>query len=343
MMRSLYSGVTGLRNHQTRMDVIGNNIANVNTVGFKASRVTFNDIYSETIRSGSRTNESMGGQNPMQIGLGMAVSSIDVMHGRSAAMLTSMPLDVSIAGDGFFVVSSTPESAGLLPQYTRAGNFQFDAPELPAGTAVATSRSNLLDANGNFVLGYMLPIGEISLNAEMPTYQQVVAAAGGDATVPKAALTQVSVDFNSYDNISIDASGAIVGRVKPPNGGGEDGMGPPAGNNDAYNNAAIRDQVGQKVILGWVAVATFANPTGLQKEGNNLYSQSPASGDAMTHTAGSPDTNAGILNPGTLEMSNVDIAAQFTDMIVTQRGFQANSRIITVSDSMLEELVNIKR
>ncbi len=97
------------------------------------------------------------------------------------------------------------------------------------------------------------------------------------------------------------------------------------------------------MIPGWVCISTFANPTGLQKEGNNLYSQSPASGEALQHVAGSGNTNAGVLNPGTLEMSNVDIAAQFTDMIVTQRGFQANSRIITVSDQMLEELVNLKR
>ena len=319
MMRSLYSGVTGLRNHQTRMDVIGNNIANVNTVGFKASRVTFNDIYSETIRTGSRTTEVHGGQNPMQIGLGMAVSSIDVMHGRSAAMLTSMPLDVSIAGDGFFTVSATTDGSEIY--YTRAGNFSFDAPTVTGGPAEEVSRSYLLDAGGNFVMGYMLDEDDIALNAEPPSYADV--SADPAPTDGVASLQRVSVDFDEFDNVSIDASGAIVARRKPPEGD--------------------EDAEGEKVILGWLCISTFPNPTGLEKEGNNLYSQGPASGEAMRHVAGSNQTNAGILNPGTLEMSNVDIAAQFTDMIVTQRGFQANSRIITVSDQMLEELVNIKR
>ena len=320
MMRSLYSGITGLRNHQTRMDVIGNNIANVNTVGFKASRVTFNDIYSETIRTGSSTTANTGGQNPMQIGLGMGVASIDVMHGRSAAMLTSMPLDVSIAGDGFFTVSTIPGGEDPAPEdfdiyYTRAGNFSLDAQD-------EEGISRLLDANGNFVLGYMLEEGNaatgnfIGPDPNPPTY---TAEEGSSMD-----LSLVQIDFDIFDNVSIDSNGAIVARRKPTGAEGE-------------------PEEGTVVILGWLCVSTFSNPTGLQKEGNNLYSESPASGTSQQHVAGSGQTNAGKLNPGTLEMSNVDIAAQFTDMIVTQRGFQANSRIITVSDQMLEELVNIKR
>ncbi len=341
MMRSLYSGVTGLRNHQTRMDVIGNNIANVNTVGFKASRVTFNDIYSETIRSGSATNEVHGGQNPMQIGLGMGVSSIDVMHGRSAAMLTSMPLDVSIAGDGFFTVSTVPDGSQVY--YTRAGNFSLDAPIQEEGAARQNNIARLLDANGNVVMGYMLQEGRAYTDATAsPDSVAVPAPPIPDYPVPNAQLVPISIDFDSFDNVSIDASGAIVGRVKPPNGTGVNNL-DQADNWAGRSNGANAEWVNEKVVLGWVCISTFSNPTGLQKEGNNLYSQSPASGPAMQHIAGSDETNAGVLNPGTLEMSNVDIAAQFTDMIVTQRGFQANSRIITVSDQMLEELVNIKR
>ncbi len=318
MMRSLYSGVTGLRNHQTRMDVIGNNIANVNTIGFKASRVTFNDIYSETIRTGSSTNANSGGQNPMQIGLGMAVSTIDVMHGRAPAMLTSMTLDTSIGGDGFYTVSKVPgeAEAEFDIYYTRAGNFSLDA-EDDEGVV------RLLDANGNFVLGYMLDEGDpgagnvIGINPTPPEYD----LATGECNMP---LEMVTIDYDLYDDVSIDANGAIVARVKPA---------PDAGD----------DVEATKVILGWLCISTFSNPMGLEKEGNNLYSEAPASGAAQQHIAGSAQTNAGKLQPGTLEMSNVDIAAQFTDMIVTQRGFQANSRIITVSDQMLEELVNIKR
>ncbi len=335
MMRSLYSGVTGLRNHQTRMDVIGNNIANVNTVGFKASRVTFNDIYSETIRPATATNENSGGMNPMQIGLGMGISSIDVMHGRSAAQLTSMPLDVSIAGDGFFTVSTNPQGTGIA--FTRAGNFSFDAEKTGENPLLgAAGTANLLDANGNFVMGYLLPRdGEnmIGINPTSPTYP----VTGWD-------LAPVTVDFTSFDNISIDANGAIVGRVKPPNGIDPQATPPYSdGDNWACESDENMDLVNQKVILGWLCISTFSNPMGLEKLGNNLYTATPGSGEPMMHTAGSEATNAGQLNPGTLEMSNVDIAAQFTDMIVTQRGFQANSRIITVSDSMLEELVNIKR
>lgn len=321
MMRSLYSGVTGLRNHQTRMDVIGNNIANVNTVGFKASRVTFNDIYSETIRTGSSTNENTGGQNPMQIGLGMAVSSIDVMHGRAAAQLTSMPLDVSIAGDGFFTVSTVPGAtpADMDIYYTRAGNFSLDAQRTTDDAVLGPAGSSrLLDANGNFVIGYMLDengANQIGINPDPPQYD----LATGEVTGWEPEI--ISIDFDLYDNVSIDANGAIVARRKPTGA----------------------DEEGTMVILGWLCISTFSNPTGLQKEGSNLYSESPASGAAQQHIAGSAATNAGKLTPGTLEMSNVDIAAQFTDMIVTQRGFQANSRIITVSDQMLEELVNIKR
>ena len=334
MMRSLYSGVTGLRNHQTRMDVIGNNIANVNTVGFKASRVTFNDIYSETIRPATATNAASGGMNPMQIGLGMAVSSIDVMHGRSAAMLTSLPLDVSIAGDGFFTVSTNPEGTGIA--FTRAGNFAFDAEKTGENPELGEpGEANLLDANGNFVMGYMLAADDIDLNPDAPTYP--VAAADYE-------FRPITVNFNSFDDIAIDANGAIIGRVKPPNGEAQD-TDPPGmdGDNWAAESAENAALSNQKVILGWLCLSTFSNPMGLEKSGSNLYSATPNSGEPMQHIAGSQETNAGELTPGTLEMSNVDIAAQFTDMIVTQRGFQANSRIITVSDQMLEELVNIKR
>lgn len=281
MMRSLYSGVTGLRNHQTRMDVIGNNIANVNTIGFKSSRVIFQDIYSQTTRPASGPNgTNNGGTNPQQIGLGMQMSTIDVLHTRTAAQYTGAPLDLSIEGDGYFTVSN-----GGVNFFTRAGNFYTDV------------NSNLVDANGSYVQGY-----------QVDTAGNLVLDASGDPI-----MQNIYIDPNYYD-ISIDSNGAVIGLEKATN---------------------------DKHYLGQMVLASFANNSGLEKAGQNMYKYTINSGAPAFNTPGTG--GSGKINPGTLEMSNVDLTSEFTNMIVTQRGFQANSRIITTTDSMLEELVNIKR
>jgi len=281
MMRSLYSGVTGLRNHQTRMDVIGNNIANVNTVGYKASRVIFQDIYSQTLRPASGPNGTeSGGSNPMQIGLGMTLATIDVLHTKSAAQYTGAPLDLSIEGDGFFVISN-----GGRENYTRAGNLYTDAD------------NNLVNSNGYFVQGFIVD-----------TDGNLVLDGFGEPQ-----LENINIDPDYYD-VSINKSGAIVGLEKSTN---------------------------TKHVLGQMILATFSNQNALEKVGQNMYRNTVNSGTATFSTPGSGGT--GQINPGTLEMTNVDLANEFTDMIVTQRGFQANSRIITTTDQMLEELVNLKR
>lgn len=281
MMRSLYSGVTGLRNHQTRMDVIGNNIANVNTVGYKGSRVIFQDIYSQTMSPASGPNGTVsGGTNPQQIGLGMALSTIDVLHTRSAAQYTGSPLDLSIEGDGYFTVSN-----GGQQNFTRAGNFYTDVD------------NNLVNSNGYFVQGYQVDnAGALILDG------------GGNPQ-----FENIQIDPNYYD-VTINSTGQIVGLEKATNA---------------------------KHVLGQIALATFNNNSGLEKAGQNMYRSTINSGAAAFSIPGSG--GSGKLKPGTLEMSNVDLANEFTDMIVTQRGFQANSRIITTTDSMLEELVNLKR
>lgn len=278
MMRSLYSGITGLRNHQTRMDIIGNNISNVNTVGFKSSRVIFQDIYSQTLTPASGPNgTNNGGTNPMQIGLGTSLATIDVLHTRSAAQYTGAPMDLSIEGDGYFAVSS-----GGTISYTRAGNFYTDV------------NNNLVTSTGAYVQGFQL-----DAVTRLP--------------VTPTALTNIYVDPNYYD-VTIDENGSVIGLDKTTN---------------------------SRYVLGIIALATFANENGLEKEGSNTYRNTVNSGTATYNQPGS--NGAGSLNPGTLEMSNVDLANEFSDMIVTQRGFQANSRIITTTDQMLEELVNIKR
>lgn len=313
MMRSLYSGVSGLRNHQTRMDVIGNNISNVNTAGYKASRVVFQDIYSQLIKSGAAAAETTGGTNPAQIGLGVTMGAIDILHTSAATQRTDNPLDLAIEGDGYFILCRNTDDIETSTggggddvttvnnaNYTRAGNFYVD------------SEGRLVNADGLFVVGYIF-------NTE-----DEEGGAGGGGTEEEPELGIISFTYNyedgsgdtikaRYKDISIDDTGVIWGL-------------------NHENN---------KVAVAQIALATFSNSNGLEKEGNSLYSATGSSGPANITVSG--EGGAGRINPGGLEMSNVDLATEFTDMIVTQRGFQANSRIITTSDSMLEELVNLKR
>lgn len=287
MMRSLYSGVTGLRNHQTRMDVIGNNISNVNTVGYKSSRVVFQDLFSQTLSSATGNSGTVtGGTNPKQVGLGSALASIDILNTESATQYTGNTLDLSITGDGYFAVT-----ANGVTTYTRAGNFYTD------------ENNNLVTATGAFLQGFTLTYDAV-------TGDPILAADGTPALAVPQTLTSINIDPN-LKNVSIGDTGIITAL---------DGS--------------------DKVIVGQIALATFPNNNGLEKVGSNSYRPSDNSGAAAYTT---PGNGAGKLSSGTLEMSNVDLAAEFTDMIVTQRGFQANSRIITTTDTMLEELVNLKR
>lgn len=460
MMRSLYSGITGLRNHQTRMDVVGNNISNVNTVGFKASRVIFQDIFSQTTKTASAANAgTAGGTNPQQVGLGMTLSTIDVLHTRSASQYTGNTLDLMIDGDGFFVVNSPSGE----PLYTRAGNFYVDeANQLTTGEgllvqgygytpvytwkqSVGVDKTDGLEAG---TYGDVVRTGiDIPKGWELDIAPEGTAVTGEDAT-DALSYTYFTVDESGEreeqtgyisivlrdKGLKVDSMGQPVleaardekgnvirqgGTLRMVNGvpvfeGGTEVMVPvfegdevkylsgdksgqtarvyvKAGENfgltftdalDAngagipvhardennelmYNTAAQREGIvidpnyyniavdqsgiitgidrnsGLITKIGQLEVATFSNQAGLEKRGTNLYAATTNSGDAVY---GAPNQNgAGKINPGSLEMSNVDLASEFTDMIVTQRGFQANSRIITTSDSMLEELVNLKR
>jgi len=295
MMRSLYSGVSGLRSHQVRMDVIGANLANVNTVGFKCSRVTFRDVlYQTSINASSPTDDgsgtARGGVNPSQIGLGVGVAAIDVLNTRAGPMLTDRPYDVYIDGEGYFAVMDANQNVF----YTRVGDFNFD----PMG--------RLVDGNGNFVLGLSdvdpenVVIGE---EADFDTY--------GPITIDQEL-------FANLTQIRIGLDGIITGFNNDPD--------------------AADDEV--TIPLGQIMLFKFINPDGLSQEGNTYVLPSPNSGDPLVFT---PGYGTGRLITNRLEMSNVEVSKEFTDMIVTQRGFQANSRIITVSDEMLQELVNLKR
>ena len=303
MMRSLYSGISGLKNHQTRMDVIGNNIANVNTTGYKMSRVIFQDIFSQTVSGGKANTDISGGTNPMQIGLGIKLSTVDVIHTAAPFGRTDNPFDMMVSGDGFFVVEAP---GGLL--YTRAGNFKLD------------DAGYLTTSDGYYVQGYTGDLTEI-FDPQDPTDPKF--EIDYDALTPIRLRYEKEVPGANQGDPTTKKMIDLVGFAV-----GDDG-----------SVSVMIDN--EKVVIAKIALAMFSNPGGLEKAGGSMYRVTASSGEPVYTLAQA--NGAGDIKGGGLEMSNVDLATEFTDMIVTQRGFQANSRIITVSDTLLEELVNLKR
>lgn len=295
MMKALYSGVSGMRSHQTKMDVIGNNIANVNTNGYKTQRVTFRDVYYQQLRNPSEASADRGGTNPSQVGYGAQVGSVDTIHTISGWSPTNKPTDVFINGEGYFVV----ETSSGEQLFTRLGALGFD------------SSGNLVDVNGSRVLGW----------------NSVTKDTNGNPTVtgdPVPVSIKETAD-TKYTNITINPDGTIT-AIYNYKGTGT----PPAEDNTI-------------VTLGLVAVANVPNQDALILEGNSYYRAGNNTGIIDFSIPGSKGSGTGALVTGALEMSNVDLANEFSDMIVTQRGFQANTKIISVVDQMLEELVNLKR
>ena len=287
MMKALYSGVSGMRSHQTKMDVIGNNIANVNTNGYKTQRATFRDIYYQTISSpNAGVAGTSGGTNSSQIGYGAQVGSVDTIHTLSGYSPTNKATDLYINGDGYLIV----QNAATEKFYTRYGALNFDAV------------GNLVDSKGSMVMG----LNKANLSKM-----------SADGVVSEADLEAITVDLANYSNITINADGTITGL----------GL---AGTD--------KDNI---ITLGQLAIAYVPNQNALVLDGNSYYKKSNNTGSITYHEAGLKGTG-GIVSGG-LEMSNVDLANEFSEMIVTQRGFQANTKIISVVDQMLEELVNLKR
>lgn len=440
-MRSMYSAVSGLRVHQTKMDVIGNNIANVNTVGYKKGQMTFQEVFSQVIRGAGAPQGGKGGTNPQQIGLGVGIGSINTIHTKGPTQTTDNPTDLMIDGEGFFVV--TDDTNYENKYYTRAGNFTLD------------KAGNLVTPDGFKVLGYKVDenenitdeIGPIVINrseTKAPTATNKIQFRGNldsrnDETFTTDTVIKDSLG-NSYnvkfefkkDEDAPNKWTMSLGEIKSEDGKitipvGDDGaklekevtiefdengklikindagreefgkvslkftddvkekLGVNFGVNneitifdpadkDSYNKltqyANDRDikpyaengnssgklegfsidpsgivsgifTNGERKALGQVMLAKFDNPMGLQKLGNNFFVDTRNSGEAQL---GKPGTSGfGATKSGSLEMSNVDLSMEFTEMITTQRGFQANSRIITTSDEMLQELVNMKR
>ncbi|SFA77537.1 flagellar hook protein FlgE [Lentibacillus halodurans] len=267
MLRSMYAGISGMKGFQTKLDVVGNNISNVNTAGFKKGRVTFQDLLSQTTTGASGPTENRGGVNPSQVGLGSQLGSIDDIHTQGFSQTTDNPLDLQLEGDGMFVLE-TPDGQA----YTRAGNFYLD------------TNGDIVNSDGYYLMGVDENGQESHLN------------------IPENAT-----------NINIEKDGTVTYV-------------------DGDNNVEDNQQI---------QIAVFSNPAGLEKDGGSLYLESNNSG---VPNLTDPETDgAATIVSGALEMSNVDLAEEFTEMITAQRGFQANTRIITTSDEILQELVNLKR
>jgi flagellar hook protein FlgE len=290
MLRSLFSAISGLRANQTMLDVTGNNIANANTVGFKASNIVFQDTLSQMLTSAgapvaaTATAPAKGGTNPIQVGLGVQVGGITTNFNQGSAQVTGRATNLMISGDGFFMVNR-----GNNQMFTRAGAFNFD------------SSGNLVTVDGDIVQGYKAQAGG-TFDPANQTPENI--------TIPDIANENATNPLQSYN---IGSDGVITG---------------------IYANGA-------KTPLFQVAVADFPNPEGLEKVGDTAFRQSTNSGNAQIGAAGTG--RRGTLVGGSLEMSNVDLAQEFTNLIIAQRGFQATSRVITTSDQVLQDLVNLKQ
>ncbi|GLI85805.1 flagellar hook protein FlgE [Rossellomorea marisflavi] len=408
MLRSMYSGISGMKNFQTKLDVIGNNIANVNTFGYKKGRVTFQDLMSQTVSGASRATNDRGGQNAKQVGLGTSLATIDSIQTQGSLQTTARDLDVAISGDGFFVVKT-----GNNTMYTRSGNFYLD------------SNGSLVTSQGNLVQGY--PVNAqgvvnrsgasnitVDTNSTMAPQATTRATYNGNLKASAATGTTVEAETKVKDSLGKDVSLKITmtktgvnnqwdvaissltpgvtvatGTTRTFTFDNQGKLTNPTSSNISLNNttganptqpieldfskitqfdsssSANTDTVdgnaegylesfnigssgevngvfsnGEVRVLSQLAVATFSNPGGLMKAGGNLFQASNNSGLPNT---GVPGEGRGMLQAGALEMSNVDLSEEFTEMITAQRGFQANTRIITTSDEILQELVNLKR
>ena len=463
MMRSLYSGVSGLQNHQTRMDVIGNNISNVNTTGFKRGRVNFQDMISQQLSGAAKPTDEIGGVNAKEVGLGMTVASIDNIFNQGNLQSTGVSTDIAIQGNGFFVLKSGEESF-----YTRNGAFGLDMNGTLVNPATGMRVQGWMaeDVNGQMIVStaatptdLVIPVGSkdpakettnvnfaCNLNKNTPeilegaspedikngtwgTEQKIYDSFGNEhmlsvsfrrvvgtpnqweATVnideDNADFTQTRVGLGSTDGmgntfiVSFDNYGALqsvtdsAGNVTNPEGQVviQTSFAVPDSNVDEEGNpyrqtlninlgtiGSFKDTItqsssksttkafyqdgytmgyldnfkidssgvitgvysnGTNRTIGQIAMASFTNQQGLEKAGDNTYVESNNSGMARIGESGV--AGKGTLMAGALEMSNVDLSEQMTDMIVTQRGFQSNAKTIQTADTLLETVLSLKR
>lgn len=285
MLKSLYSGISGMKNLQTKMDVISNNIANVNTTSFKTGRVRFEDMISQTLEG---AQENVNGK---QVGLGMQLGSIDTVMTSGSLQSTGRDLDFGIetGESSFFALSANGTDEDVV--YTRDGGFYMNAD------------NEFVTASGFRVLGRML---------DTPVeYDGTVPAALGTGDLEALSIPKMNNNI-TLDSYSVDDKGLILG---------------------VYNDKVM--------VVGQMTLTNFSNASGLEKTGGNMYRSTLNSGEPVVGAAGSE--GYGKIRSGFLEMSNVDLSNEFTEMIVAQRAYQASSRTISTSDQMLEELLSLKR
>ena len=463
MMRSLYSGVSGLQNHQTRMDVIGNNISNVNTTGFKRGRVNFQDMISQQLQGAAKPTEEKGGVNPKEVGLGMTVAAIDTVFTQGNLQSTGISTDIAIQGNGFFI-----EKNGENSLYTRAGAFGVDKDGTLVNPANGFKVQGWMarELNGEMVVqtaatptDITIPVGSkdpakatqnvkfaCNLNKNTPEIQEGATEAEiakgtwntefkiydsfgnqhmlavnftrvpGSPNQWRAAVqvdpenaefTQTRIGLGTTDGVEdsfivqFDNTGTLqsvtdsAGNVSNPEGeiilqasftvpdANPDADGNPyrqtlnismgtigsqintvtqsasqsstkAFSQDGYTMGYLENfkidstgtitgvySNGTNRTIGQLAMATFTNQSGLEKAGDTNFKESINSGIANIGVSGV--AGKGTLLAGALEMSNVDLTEQFTDMIVTQRGFQSNAKIIQTADTLLETVLSLKR
>lgn len=429
----MLSGVASIKAQQSRMNVIGDNLANVNTTAFKGSRVSFAEMMSQTVRSASGATSARGGVNPIQYGLGVSVTSTDVNNAQGALNQTNKSTDLAIQGNGFFMTSNSQRMA-----YTRDGSFQVD-----------TQGFLVQSATGERVLGWqgdnsgaidttqaISPTSYVSIpNALNSVKQTTIATFAGNLNSSAVPTDTVTSSMRVYDSQggAHDLNVVLTNHTVPPGAGapagatsswdwqvweGAPGTGTLVGDNTTtgnerfyfdssgnqissfaagtYNQVTLNPTASQSFApfsvnlnfsqitqlngasqingvdqdgfapgslesfaisqdgvvtgiftngftrpLAQIGMAAFSNPEGLERQGNNLYIASDNSGRPLV---GTPRTNSrGTISAGFLEQSNVDIGGEFTDLIVTQRGFQANTKVVTTVDELLQDLINMKR
>jgi flagellar hook protein FlgE len=297
MMAGMYAAISGLDANQAMLNNTANNLANVNTVGYKASSVTFADSLTQVIRGASGPTSTTGGSNPVQIGLGVQINATRNEMTEGAFQTTGNPLDIAIQGGGFLRVgegeppAKEPFTGGIPAKimYTRAGDL------------TTNTLGFLTTQAGEYVIG-----------------RNAVAKEGETETTysPGTEDTYLRVPPGST-NLSIGMDGSV----------------------GFTDNNAESPTFGQRVVAGYISLAAFANEAGLERVGGSLWATTPNSG---TPIVGTPNTvGFGATVGGELEMSNVDLATEMTKMITAERGYQANSRVIGVADTMLETLVTM--
>lgn len=343
MLRSLYSGISGMKVNQTKLDVIGNNLANVSTTAFKGSRVNFSTTISQTLGSASAASDSLGGVNGKQIGLGAQISSIDKIMSQGSMQSTSRSLDVAVDGSGYFMVATGPALTGDADAVTIKDN---GVGTMPANNSVAYTRdgSFVLDNEGNLLTskGYRV------LGFAMQTTDPVN---GGNIDNIEADGKVLYVESNNQTKAIDDklVSLKIPDKVLKDDGkGGKTPVAVKSFNISADGLITGVLETGEITALGQIAMSSFKNEVGLTDIGNNMYEPSGSSGAAIissgkNSTAGRNSSGYGDILQGYLEMSGVDMAEQFTDMIVATKAFQAAGKTITTGDEILSEIINLKR